>query len=327
MALRQGQAGDELHIDNFDPNDPATCSIDTFQFGDRTFDDRDVVHGDSLTYTATMADGKKLPKWLKFDAATRSFSGKAADSGNWDILLNATDESGASVSQVFNLSAGEDHHDTHHDGHDKAPVIDTTLDEIITSSSANDIIHTGNGADTIVFQRGDGQDTLYGGTGTDNTVVLAGGIRTADISLSRQGKDIILEVGNHDQINLRNWYDTTANYRSVLNLDIISAAISDFDRKSGLKNGDLLIDQFDFTAVVNAFDQACGTSITYQHWNAANSLMAAHLAGGDSSLGSSAFQSVSVGGLLGIGMLAANQNALNAMLSDAQAQLQKQAGI
>ena len=311
-----------------------------------TFDDRDIVHepstgsGQALTYTATLADGKKLPEWLKFDAATRSFSGKTKDSGNWDILLNATDESGASVSQVFNLSAGEDHHDTHHDGHDKAPVIDTTRDEIITSSSVNDIIHTGNGADTIVFRRGDGQDALYGGIGTDNTLVLAGGIHTTDIALSRQGNDLILEVGTTslfdtsggsgqagDQIKLRNWYDTTANYRSVLNLEIISEAISNFDRKSGLKNGDPLIEQFDFTAVVNAFDQACGTSITYQHWNAANSLMAAHLAGGDSSLGSSAFQPVSVSGLLGIGVLAANQGALNAVQSNAQQQLQKQMGM
>ncbi len=73
-----------------------------------TFDDWDIVHGDSLQlYSATLANGDKLPKWLKFDAATRTFSGKAEGSGNWDILLTATDLAGASVSQVFNLSAGK----------------------------------------------------------------------------------------------------------------------------------------------------------------------------------------------------------------------------
>ena len=53
------------------------------------------------------------------------------------------------------------------------------------SSTVNDIIHTGNGADTIVFQRGDGQDTLYGGIGTDDALVLAGEIKTSDIALSK----------------------------------------------------------------------------------------------------------------------------------------------
>jgi hypothetical protein len=199
----------------------------------------------------------------------------------------------------------------------------------------NDIIHTGSGADTIVFQRGDGQDILYGGIGTDNTVVLAGGIHTTDISLSRQGNDLILEVGPStssgqagDQINLRNWYDTTANYKSVLSLDIVSEAISDFDRKSSQKSGDRSINQFDFISVVNAFDQACGTSTTFQHWDAANSLTAALFAeDSDSSLGSSAFQPVSVSGLLGISAQAANQNALHAMLLNDQPQLQKQVGM
>ncbi len=289
-----------------------------------TFDDWDIVHGDSLSYSATLANGDKLPKWLKFDAATRTFSGKAEGSGNWDILLTATDQAGASVSQVFNLSAGNDHHEQHHDDHQ--PPADTTQDEIITSSAVNDIIHTGNGADTVVFQRGDGQDTLYGGIGTDNTLVLAGGIKTSDIALSKVGSDLVLEVGSAtglagDQITLRNWYDTGANYKSVLTLDIISSAVSDFERKSD-KGCESRIDQFDFTAVVNAFDQACGTSATYQHWNATNSLTAAHLDDADdSALGSSSFQDVNVSGLLAVGQ-SANQNLTTAQLN--QNQLQRQ---
>ncbi len=292
-----------------------------------TFDDWDIVHGDSLSYTATLANGDKLPKWLKFDAATRTFSGKAEGSGNWDILLTATDQAGASVSQVFNLSAGNDHHEQHHDDH-KLPV-DTTQDEIVISSTVNDIIHTSNGSDTVVFQRGDGQDTLYGGIGTDNTLVLAGGIKTSDIALSKVGSDLILELGSTstgqaaDQITLRNWYDTSANYKSVLNLDVISEAVSDFDKKSGHKGCEYSIDQFDFTAVVNAFDQACGTSATYQHWNATNSLTVAHLDDtSDSSLGSSAFQDVNISSLLAAGQ-PANQNLSSAQLNT-QTPLQKQ---
>ena len=289
-----------------------------------TFDDWDIVHGDSLCYTATLANGDKLPKWLKFDAAARTFSGKAEGAGDWDILLTATDQAGASVSQVFNLSAGNDHHEQPHDDHQ--PPVDTTQDEIVTSSAVNDIIHTGNGADTVVYQRGDGQDTLYGGIGTDNTLILAGGIRKSDIALSKQGNDLILETGSStgsgqagDQITLRNWYDTSANYKNLLTLDIISSAVDDFERKSN-KGCESRIDQFDFTAVVNAFDQACGTSATYQHWNATNSLTAAHLDDADdSALGSSAFQDVNISSLLAIGQ-PANQNLTTAQLGQNQVQ-------
>lgn len=112
-----------------------------------TFDDWDTVHGDSLSYSAIMANGKALPEWLKFDAATRTFSGKAEHSLNVDILLTATDLAGASVSQVFNLST-----EGHHNEYDDAHVIDMTQNEILSSSRENDIIHTGNGADTIIFQ-------------------------------------------------------------------------------------------------------------------------------------------------------------------------------
>ncbi len=176
-----------------------------------------------------------------------------------------------------------------------------------------------------MFQRGDGQDSLYGGIGTDNTVVLAGGIKQSDIALSKTGNDLILEVGSTsagqaaDQITLRNWYDTDANYKSVLNLDIISSAVADFERKSN-KGCESRIDQFDFTAVVNAFDQACGSSATYQHWNATNSLTAAHLDDtNDSALGSSAFKDVNISSLLTAGQ-AANQNLTTAQLSQNQVQ-------
>jgi len=278
-----------------------------------TFDDWDIVHGDSLSYSATLSNGDTLPEWLKFDATTRSFSGKTEDSGNWGILLTATDQAGASVSQTFNLSAGSDHHDQHHA--DNATPVDTSQNELIVSSTQNDIIHTGNGADTVIFQRGDGRDTLYGGIGTDNTVVLAGGIQISDIALSKQGDDLILEVGHtvgqpEEQITLRSWYDSSANYKSVLNLEIISSAVSNFEQLSRHQDGTQSIDHFDFTAVVNAFDQASGTSTTFRHWNATNSLVAAYLEDThDSAQDGSAFPQASINSLLASSQAANELNA------------------
>jgi VCBS repeat-containing protein len=69
----------------------------------------DPDQGDKLTYSATLADGSALPSWLKFDAATGTFSGSTPKQvGSIDVRVTATDlpkASGSlSASDVFKLS-------------------------------------------------------------------------------------------------------------------------------------------------------------------------------------------------------------------------------
>jgi VCBS repeat-containing protein len=70
-----------------------------------TFDDADIIHGDSLSYTATLADGSALPAWLVFDAATQTFSGTPGnrDVGTLNVRVTAIDQAGASASTAFAL--------------------------------------------------------------------------------------------------------------------------------------------------------------------------------------------------------------------------------
>jgi VCBS repeat-containing protein len=275
-----------------------------------TFDDWDKIHGDTLSYTATRADGRKLPDWLKFDAVTLTFSGKAKGNDSTDIRLTATDKAGASVSQVFGLSSWKHKDDEHHERDADHPLTDTTQDQLFVSGRGNDIIHTGNGRDVVVYARGAGQDTLYGGIGTDNTLVLGGGIQSRDIALSKTGKDLILELGSSisgqaDQIDLKNWYDTRANYKSVLNLQMLS----DFehDRHHDAEREKTLL-TFDFTALVNSFDQSGASS----HWSAMNTLLSAHLSSSDTAAlgGDLVHQYGMAGSFAGIN-LAAAQTVIN----------------
>ncbi|WP_461584907.1 putative Ig domain-containing protein [Tepidiphilus sp. HLB4] len=64
---------------------------------------RDVDANDTLTLSATQADGSALPSWLRFDAATRTFSGTPAngDVGSVSVRLIASDVAGAQASQTF----------------------------------------------------------------------------------------------------------------------------------------------------------------------------------------------------------------------------------
>ena len=70
-----------------------------------TFSDAD---GDTLTYTATLANGDPLPAWLTFDAATGTFSGTPgqADVGVLSVIVTASDGA-ASVSDTFDLTVNE----------------------------------------------------------------------------------------------------------------------------------------------------------------------------------------------------------------------------
>ena len=53
----------------------------------------DIDAGDTLSYSATLADGGALPAWLSFDAATQTFSGTPgnADVGSLSVRVTATD--------------------------------------------------------------------------------------------------------------------------------------------------------------------------------------------------------------------------------------------
>ncbi|MBE5213575.1 putative Ig domain-containing protein, partial [Pectobacterium quasiaquaticum] len=68
------------------------------------FTDPDV--GDTLTLSATLADGSALPSWLSFNPATGTFSGTPAngDVGSLSIRVTATDGSNAAVSTTFALT-------------------------------------------------------------------------------------------------------------------------------------------------------------------------------------------------------------------------------
>ncbi|MGZ8216794.1 putative Ig domain-containing protein, partial [Methylomagnum sp.] len=62
--------------------------------------------GDTLTYTATKADGSALPAWLVFNATARAFSGTPtnADAGSLAIKITARDGSAATVTDEFALT-------------------------------------------------------------------------------------------------------------------------------------------------------------------------------------------------------------------------------
>jgi len=82
-------------------------SLFTLTLPQNTFSDIDTIDPlpDTLTYSATLKNGTKLPDWLKLDPATGNLSGTplSEDVGTLDINIKAKDKLGAIASDVFQL--------------------------------------------------------------------------------------------------------------------------------------------------------------------------------------------------------------------------------
>ncbi|MGC1242924.1 MAG: putative Ig domain-containing protein [Chryseosolibacter sp.] len=73
----------------------------SFAFAANTFSDPD---NDILTYAANLSGGNPLPAWLAFDPATRTFSGTPPAQATLNIVVNASDGNGGSVTDTFVLT-------------------------------------------------------------------------------------------------------------------------------------------------------------------------------------------------------------------------------
>jgi hypothetical protein len=423
-----------------------------------TFHDADA--GDTITYSAKLADGSPLPAWLTFDAATQTFSGTPANtaSGLWNIRVTASDSSGASASDDFVLDvanhvvgtpvfdflmdtagrdvleglAGDDFYlinnagdtiaenanegsDTvysnaasytlganvenmflmstsslHGKGNELNNLLaanaannalaggagndllfdqyggndvlqgeggaDTLLEsmgsnlldggagtdtltggygnELFIGGTGNDTLTTGNGADVIAFNRGDGQDTVVAGTGADNSLSLGGGIRYADLALSKTGNDLLLATGPStssgqagDQLTLQNWFTGTAN-RSVASLQIVlDGATYNPASPDTLLNKQ--VQRFDFAGLAQGFDGALAANPALSAWSLADALLTAHLAGSDSEAlgGDLAYQYAANGTLAGIGLAPAQAELASPSFGTAAQTLQPLANL
>ncbi|MDO3583416.1 calcium-binding protein [Ralstonia pseudosolanacearum] len=85
----------------------------------------------------------------------------------------------------------------------------------ITGGSGDDQIRLGYYGATLHFNRGDGHDTVSSAANAGNkTVVFGPGISAADLSATRVGDDMVLNIGtNGDAITVTNWFQLDGSKR------------------------------------------------------------------------------------------------------------------
>ncbi|MFQ3626744.1 MAG: Ig-like domain-containing protein [Cyanobacteriota bacterium] len=194
----------------------------------------DIDAGDVLTYTASLSNGSPLPAWLTFDPMTRTFSGTPAggNAGNYRIVVRATDRSGVSAVDEFDLlvkpnsglpSKGLKKLNRMKGslGHDR--IRGTRRGDRIEGLDGNDLI-AGLGGDDYILG-GDGMDRLIGSGGNDT---LIGG-RGADRLIGGAGDDVLVAGERADL--LRGFRKPTQTTRKAIAANILK----------GGKGNDLLV--------------------------------------------------------------------------------------
>ncbi|PSO79436.1 MAG: hypothetical protein BRC45_15515, partial [Cyanobacteria bacterium QS_5_48_63] len=135
-----------------------------FAFSEQAFTDIDA--GDSLNYSASLADGSDLPNWLSFAPESRTFSGTPteSDDGTLNLQVTATDSQGATASSEFSLNIAEVNDDTetdtvtkpvavstfnNNDGQLERMAYDTTPanDKDVTTRVSDDLLNLGTDAE------------------------------------------------------------------------------------------------------------------------------------------------------------------------------------
>jgi Ca2+-binding RTX toxin-like protein len=170
----------------------------------------DVDAGDSLTYTATMANGQALPSWLTFNAQAGTISGipAYANIGTLDVTIRATDGGGLSTFAGFKLDITRAANQT---------LIGTEGADILTARSGDDSLQ-GLGANDQLFG-GAGNDVLDGGAGADS---MSGGLGN-DTYVVDNAADVVTENANEGVDTVQSSVTWTLG-NNVENLTLTGAA-------------------------------------------------------------------------------------------------------
>ncbi|MBI3896877.1 MAG: putative Ig domain-containing protein [Gammaproteobacteria bacterium] len=153
--------------------------------------------GDTLAYSAKLANGSALPAWLSFNPATRTFSGNptASQIGTLALQVTATDTGGLTASTPLTLNIAN----RINGGSYWAVVVGTAnVDHILMPNDGGDAY---GGAGNDLIEGGVNGESLNGEAG-DDTFLIVGNNANADQVNGGLGFDRILGSEGDDRIRL-----------------------------------------------------------------------------------------------------------------------------
>ncbi|SHG54602.1 calcium-binding protein, partial [Xylella fastidiosa] len=105
-------------------------------------------------------------------------------------------------------------------GHDVLNVANG-WNNVLNGGSGDDLLYGSFFADTYLFNKGDGRDTLIEQGGADK-LVFGAGIIASQVRLLHEGQDVVLDLGNgHDSIRMKDWLTSDGEYNRTGNIEEI----------------------------------------------------------------------------------------------------------
>lgn len=168
--------------------------------------------------------------------------------------------------------------------------------DILLGGAGNDVLYAGDfsetylddgqvveanygstGHDLVLFNVGDGQDTLYAGGGLKLTLSVGKLTSYGQLSLTKSGDNLVFNIGTSDKITLFDWYkDSLGRTKSIANLQVIAESIQGFSKDSTNDLHNNIIETFNFANVVTGFDTAGAQA----NWQLTEDRLSAHLQSG-----------------------------------------------
>lgn len=174
----------------------------SYTFASNAFTD---ANNDTLTYSATLADGSALPSWLSFNTATRTFSGTPPTSSTISVKVTASDPYSKSVNDTFDIVTTLKN----------LTLSGTATADTLTGGDGNDALSGLAGNDTLIGNAGN--DTLDGGIGNDT---MQGGLGD-DIYIVNSTSDIVTENANEGIDTIQTSVTLTSLAANVENITLI----------------------------------------------------------------------------------------------------------
>lgn len=159
-------------------------------------------------------------------------------------------------------------------------IIGGTASDFVAGGGGNDMINIGAGTNVIAFNRGDGMDTVVGGTDGGNTLSLGNSIQYADLMFQKNDSDLILYTGANEQITFKDWYVDTGAH-TIDNLQLVIEDTADYNPASLNQINSKKVQQFDFEGLVAKFDHVMDDAALLTSWSLSSSLLEFHLGGSE----------------------------------------------
>lgn len=290
-----------------DGDDIVDLSSDLYTYGPVTIDggaDDDTLWANSGNDVLLGGTGND---WLIGDAGNDFQLGGTGDDWLWDEegLGNDVMQGEAGDDQLLD-NAGQNLFDG---GAGADQITDGGGNSLFVGGAGDDFINTGAGNDIVLYNIGDGVDTVrsWEGEGADNVLSLGGTIDYSQLYFSRSGDDLVLETDTNGRIVLEGWY-YHPGYPSVDRLQVVTELMSGYNQAGSNPLLDDKVETFDFEALVAAFDAAQAANPALTHWALTNALTQFHLGGSDTEAlgGDLAYQYGVNGSLAGIGLAPAH---------------------